>query len=175
MAGTAEDISATDSPSHQVSYNIVFWSLVSGRNPQCCACRFRLRAELLGPGQLRADRQLCQGLRGRPRVQVSNIHIFTRYTYLRISTHIYCLICSRDYSVYEHSGDSGGRCRSSGAGAGVGYPGEYTVGGARCRYGGCKLNPDVHYWYGDEIRRRPTRPFDCLYIEKFSKFRRDLH
>ena len=79
------------------------------------------------------------------------LHISTNI-YTHISTHIYCLICSRDYSVYEHSGDSGGRCRSSGAGAGagtgVGYPGEYTVGGARCRYGGCKLNPDVHYWYG---------------------------
>ena len=58
------------------------------------------------------------------------------------------LIYSRDNSVFEYSGDSAGRCRSSGSGSGsgVGYPGEYTVTGKRCVFGGCKLNPDVHYW-----------------------------
>ena len=56
------------------------------------------------------------------------------------------LIYSRDNSVYEYSGDSAGRCRSSDSGSGVGYPGEYTVSGKRCVFGGCKLNPDVHYW-----------------------------
>ena len=56
------------------------------------------------------------------------------------------LVYSRDNSVFQYSGDSAGRCRTSGSGSGLGYPGEYTVTGKRCVFGGCKLNPDVHYW-----------------------------
>ena len=63
------------------------------------------------------------------------------------------LVYSRDNSVFEYSGDSAGRCRSSGSGSGVGYPGEYTVTGKRCVFGGCKLNPDVHYWSVSNILR----------------------
>ena len=59
------------------------------------------------------------------------------------------IVYARDQTVYEYGGDNSGSCRSGpgGGGGGVGYPGEYTVNGKRCRYGGCKLNPDVHYWY----------------------------
>ena len=61
------------------------------------------------------------------------------------------LVYSRDNTVYEYGGDGSSSCRSGpngGGGSGsVGYPGEYTVSGKRCLYGGCKLNPDVHYWY----------------------------
>ena len=48
----------------------------------------------------------------------------------------------RDFDVYEYSGE-GGRCRAGAGGAG----GAVTVNGARCLRGGCRLNPDVNYWY----------------------------
>ena len=35
----------------------------------------------------------------------------------------------------------------AGSWGGLGGAGEYTVTGQRCLYGGCKLNPDVNYWY----------------------------
>ena len=53
------------------------------------------------------------------------------------------LVYSRDYNVYEHTGGSAS-CKQNNE---VGYAGEYTVTGKRCQFGGCKLNPDVHYWY----------------------------
>ena len=32
--------------------------------------------------------------------------------------------------------------------AALSVAGEYTVNGARCLRGGCRLNPDVNYWWG---------------------------
>ena len=71
----------------------------------------------------------------------------------------------RDYSVYEFSGQ-GRNCRNNDGDNGepktdtlsfmvvmhnlvadVGMAGEYTVNGQRCLRGGCRLNPDVNYWY----------------------------
>ena len=56
------------------------------------------------------------------------------------------LVYERDFSVYEYSGEGNQNCRSI-DGNTPGQAGEYTVNGQRCLYGGCKLNPDVHYWY----------------------------
>ena len=41
------------------------------------------------------------------------------------------LVYDRDWTVFEHSGNSGGSCRQN---TEVEYPGEYTVNGKRCRY-----------------------------------------
>jgi len=54
-----------------------------------------------------------------------------------------------DYSVYEFSGETR-NCRSearNNEANEVGMAGEYTVNGQRCLRGGCRLNPDVNYWY----------------------------
>ena len=56
------------------------------------------------------------------------------------------LVYDRDYSVYEFSGENSQSCRSL-SDDGLTQAGEYTVTGQRCLYGGCKLNPDVQYWY----------------------------
>ena len=56
------------------------------------------------------------------------------------------LVYERDFSVYEYSGEGNHKCRSLDDNS-PGYAGEYTVNGERCLYGGCKLNPDVQYWY----------------------------
>jgi len=80
----------------------------------------------------------------------------------------------RDYVVYEFSGE-GRNCRSNDGGGGQdeGLAGEFTVNGQRCLRGGCRLNPDVNYWYceieedrGWDYCCRPEHR--CGYSEGFS-------
>jgi len=79
------------------------------------------------------------------------------------------LTYERDYDVYEFSG-RGPHCRNDND---IDSAGEYTVNGQRCLRGGCRLNPDVNYWYCEVAEDRGwdycCRPeHRCGYSEGFS-------
>jgi len=78
------------------------------------------------------------------------------------------LTYERDYDVYEFSG-RGPHCRNDND---IDSAGEYTVNGQRCLRGGCRLNPDVNYWYCEVAEDRGwdycCRPeHRCGYSEGF--------